>query len=83
MTIGSHCKPRTPIQAYADDGRRGKPSATRYILRDSGACKQRANYFKPKEIDMRSIVAAFHLQPAPIYLKLKTLGNPCRRQCLP
>src|SRR3954454_6273593 len=41
---------------------------------DSGACKRRANYLKPKEIGMRSIVAALGLQPASIYLKLKTLG---------
>jgi hypothetical protein len=41
---------------------------------DSGACKRRANYLKPKEIGMRSIVAALGLQPASIYLKLKMLG---------
>lgn len=46
----------------------------------SCACKRRANYLKPKEIDVRSIIAALDLQPAPIYLKLKTLGNPRRRQ---
>ncbi|MCK1396899.1 hypothetical protein IVB39_01865 [Bradyrhizobium sp. 39] len=40
---------------------------------DSGACKRRANYLKPKEIGMRSIVAALGLQPASIYLKLKML----------
>jgi hypothetical protein len=39
-----------------------------------GPCKGRANYLKPKEIRMRSIVAALDLRPAPIYLKLKTLG---------
>jgi hypothetical protein len=49
----------------------------------SGACKHRANYLKPKEIGMRSIVAALDLRPAPIYLKLKTLGNPCGRECRP
>ena len=49
----------------------------------SGACKQRANYLKPKEIGVRLIVAALDLRPASIYLKLKTLGNPCRRQCPP
>ncbi|MDN3277224.1 hypothetical protein QWJ07_23375 [Frankia sp. RB7] len=67
-------KPRTLIQAYADDGRRGKPSSRRHHRARSGACKQRANYLKPKEIGVRLIVAALGLQPASIYLKLKTLG---------
>ncbi|WP_210183130.1 hypothetical protein [Bradyrhizobium sp.] len=47
----------------------------------SGACKRRANYLKPKEIGVRSIVAALGLQPASIYLKLKTLGIRAGRQC--
>ncbi|XUJ34987.1 hypothetical protein ACQ5SK_03725 [Bradyrhizobium japonicum] len=46
----------------------------------SGACKRRASYLKPKEIRVWSIVAALGLRPGPIYLKLKTLGNPCWRQ---
>jgi hypothetical protein len=83
LTSGLCCKPRTLIQAYADDGRRGKLSSRRHHLARSGACKRRANYLKPKEIGVRSIVAALGLQPASIYLKLKTLGNPCRRQCRP
>lgn len=37
------------------------------------ACKPRANYLKPKEIRMRSIVAPLGLRRARIYLKLKTL----------
>jgi hypothetical protein len=41
----------------------------------SGACKWRANYLKPKEIGMGLIVAALRLQPASIYLKLKTWGS--------
>jgi hypothetical protein len=49
----------------------------------SGACKRRANYLKPKEIGMQSIVAALGLQPASIYLKLKTLGIRAGRQCRP
>jgi hypothetical protein len=49
----------------------------------SGACKGRANYLKPKEIGMRLIVAALRLQPASIYLKLKTWGIRAGRQCRP
>jgi len=40
----------------------------------SSACKRRANYLKPKEIRVRSIIAALGLRPASIYLKLKMLG---------
>ncbi|MBC9876288.1 hypothetical protein G8O24_02875 [Bradyrhizobium sp. INPA01-394B] len=43
-------------------------------LASSGACKPRANYLKPKEVGLWSIVAALDLRPARIYLKLKTLG---------
>ncbi|TYL83081.1 hypothetical protein [Bradyrhizobium cytisi] len=71
---GLHSKPRTPIQAYADDGARGKPSSRRHHRVGNGACKRRANYLKPKEIGVRSIVAALGLRSASIYLKLKTLG---------
>jgi hypothetical protein len=71
------------MQAYADDGAFGKPSSRRHRPAGSGACKRRANYLKPKETGVRSIVAALGLRPASIYLKLKTLGNPCRRQCQP
>lgn len=39
------------------------------------ACKLRANYLKPKEIDCGRLFAALDLRPASIYLKLKTLGG--------
>jgi len=67
-------KPRTLIQAYADDGGRGKQSSMCRHPARGGACKRRAKYLKPKEIGARSIVAALDLRPASIYLKLKTLG---------
>jgi hypothetical protein len=74
VTTGLALQAATPIQVYADDCCRGKLSSTRHPA-GSGACKGRANYFKPKEIGMRSIVAALRLQPASIYLKLKTWGS--------
>jgi hypothetical protein len=52
-------------------------------LARSRACKRRANCLKPKEIRMRSIVAALGLRRAPIYLKLKMLGIPSQRQFRP
>jgi hypothetical protein len=67
--------PMTAFAASQAHGRRHRAG--------SDACKRRANYLKPKEIRMRSIVAALGLRPAPIYLKLKTLGDPGRRQCRP
>ncbi len=64
LNVASSCDPTKLSPMTASAASKPKPAHLALRHHATGICKLRANYLKPKEIRVRSIVAALDLRPA-------------------